>query len=249
MVSNPRLLGCFCLGPPRGKGQWALLPLLQLHWLLPKVPPGWAELGGGWGALVDCFSWGTKPALLEEHPRVVLCRAIFLAAPPPTIGVCVGGGGTLFGANPSGLWLSRRKGKPPAGRDELEFGGQPGATWLRTQPPSGYLPGAWCQAGVVAGVAQRCPRDPRHHSVRRKRPTPGWKRGGGGVRLGSSVGWASDFRSGPDLAVREFEPRVGLCADSSEPGACFGFCVSLSLCPSPAHAHVLSLSVLKRNKP
>uniref|UniRef100_A0ABI7YG44 Uncharacterized protein n=1 Tax=Felis catus TaxID=9685 RepID=A0ABI7YG44_FELCA len=27
----------------------------------------------------------------------------------------------------------------------------------------------------------------------------------------------------------EFEPRVRLCADCSEPGACFGFCVSLSL--------------------
>ena len=45
---------------------------------------------------------------------------------------------------------------------------------------------------------------------------------------------------------REFEPRVGLCADSSEPGARFGFCVSLSLCPSPVHA--LSLSVSKINK-
>ena len=32
--------------------------------------------------------------------------------------------------------------------------------------------------------------------------------------------------------VRGFEPRVGLCADGSEPRACFGFCVSLSLCPS-----------------
>ena len=40
-------------------------------------------------------------------------------------------------------------------------------------------------------------------------------------RLGGSVGWASDFGSGHDLAVREFEPRVGLCADRSEPGACF----------------------------
>ena len=48
-------------------------------------------------------------------------------------------------------------------------------------------------------------------------------------RLGGSVGWAADFGSGNDLAVRGFEPRVGLCADSSEPGACFGFCVSLSL--------------------
>ena len=50
-----------------------------------------------------------------------------------------------------------------------------------------------------------------------------------------------DFSSGHDLTVREFEPHVGLHADSSEPEACFGFCVSLSPCPSPAHA--LSLSV------
>ena len=48
-------------------------------------------------------------------------------------------------------------------------------------------------------------------------------------RLGGSVGEASDFGSGHDLALREFEPRVGLCADCSEPGACFRFCVSLSL--------------------
>ena len=58
-------------------------------------------------------------------------------------------------------------------------------------------------------------------------------------RLGGSVGWTSDFGSGHDLAVREFEPHVGLCADSSEPGACFRFCVSLSL-TLPVHA--LSLS-------
>ena len=50
---------------------------------------------------------------------------------------------------------------------------------------------------------------------------------------GGSVGSACDFGSGHDLSVREFEPRVGLWADSLEPGACFGFCVSLSLCPSP----------------
>ena len=39
--------------------------------------------------------------------------------------------------------------------------------------------------------------------------------------------------SGHDLTVCGFGLRVGLCADSSEPGACFGFCVcvcvSLSL--------------------
>ena len=62
-------------------------------------------------------------------------------------------------------------------------------------------------------------------------------------RLGGSVGGASDFGSGHDLAVCGFEPRVRLCADRSEPGTCFGFCVSLSLCPSPAHALSLSLSV------
>ena len=45
---------------------------------------------------------------------------------------------------------------------------------------------------------------------------------------------------------RGFEPRVRLWADGSEPGACFRFCVSLSLCPSPVHA--LSLSVPKINK-
>ena len=48
---------------------------------------------------------------------------------------------------------------------------------------------------------------------------------------GGSVGEASDSSSGHDLAVQEFEPRVGLCADSSEPGACFGSWVSLSLFP------------------
>ena len=42
--------------------------------------------------------------------------------------------------------------------------------------------------------------------------------------------------------VCEFEPRVGLCADSSKPGACLGFCVSFSLCPSPTCALSLSVS-------
>ena len=60
-------------------------------------------------------------------------------------------------------------------------------------------------------------------------------------------GWCSRLsvrlQPGHDLAVREFEPCVGLWADGSEPGACFRFCVSLSLCPSPVHA--LSLSVPK----
>ena len=61
-------------------------------------------------------------------------------------------------------------------------------------------------------------------------------------------GWLSrlnvplQLRSG--LTVREFEPRIGLCAYSSEPGPPFRFCVSLSLWHSPAH----TLSLSKINK-
>ena len=65
--------------------------------------------------------------------------------------------------------------------------------------------------------------------------------------LGGSVSKASDFGSGHDLAVHEFEPCVGLCAHSSEPGTCFGFCVFPSLCPSSSHTLFLSLC-LKINK-
>ena len=66
-------------------------------------------------------------------------------------------------------------------------------------------------------------------------------------RLRGSVGKVSDFGSGRDLAVHGFESRVRLCADSSEPGACFRFCISLALCPSPAHALSLSVSLSKIN--
>ena len=57
-------------------------------------------------------------------------------------------------------------------------------------------------------------------------------------RLGGSVGWASNFSSGHNLTVRGFEPRVRLCADSLEPGACFGFCVCLSLSFSLFHTNL-----------
>ena len=49
-------------------------------------------------------------------------------------------------------------------------------------------------------------------------------------------------RSGHDLAVCEFEPRVGLCADSSEP-ASDSVCVCVCVCVC-ARAHVcVSLSL------
>ena len=51
--------------------------------------------------------------------------------------------------------------------------------------------------------------------------------------------------SGHYLTAHGFEPSVRLCADSSQPGACFGFCVSLSLCPSPTH--VLSPSLKNKH--
>ena len=56
----------------------------------------------------------------------------------------------------------------------------------------------------------------------------------------------SDFGSGHNLTVHGFEPCIGLCADSSEPAACFRFCDSLSLCPSPAL--FLSLSKINNKK-
>ena len=62
-------------------------------------------------------------------------------------------------------------------------------------------------------------------------------------RLGVSVGWAADFGSAHDLAVREFEPHIGLCADGSEPAACFTFC-SLPLSAPP----LLILSLSLKNK-
>ena len=64
--------------------------------------------------------------------------------------------------------------------------------------------------------------------------------------------WVVQLVKRPTLAqvmisrVPGFEPHVGLSAHSSEPGAYFRFCVSLSLCPIPTHA--LSLSVLKISK-
>ena len=94
-----------------------------------------------------------------------------------------------------------------------------------------YLP--WAPACVAELVHRKepKPRDFKNEAA----GAPGWR-----SRLSVRL------RPGHDLAVREFEPRVRLWADGSEPGACFGFCVSLSLCPSPVHA--LSLSVPKINK-
>ena len=46
--------------------------------------------------------------------------------------------------------------------------------------------------------------------------------------LGGSVGYVSDLGSGHDLTAHGFKPHVGLCADSSESGACFGLCLPLS---------------------
>ena len=60
-------------------------------------------------------------------------------------------------------------------------------------------------------------------------------------RVGGSAGDASSFGSGHDLTVRGLEPRVGLWADSSEPGAGFGFGVSLPLSAPPP----LVLALLK----
>ena len=58
----------------------------------------------------------------------------------------------------------------------------------------------------------------------------------------------SDFGSSHDLTVCGFKPCVGLCADSSETGACFRLCLHLSLCSSPAHALSFCLSKINVKK-
>ena len=63
--------------------------------------------------------------------------------------------------------------------------------------------------------------------------------------LGGSVSRASEFNSGHDFTVHEFKPRVRLCADSADPEACFGFCVSLSLSSPPVLILSLSQKILK----
>ena len=61
-------------------------------------------------------------------------------------------------------------------------------------------------------------------------------------------GWlsqlSSNFSSGHDLTVREFEPHIRLSAVHR---ACFRSSVPLSLCPS--HTHALFLTLSKINKP
>ena len=63
--------------------------------------------------------------------------------------------------------------------------------------------------------------------------------GAGGAWMAQSVGHDSSH----DLVVCGIQPHVGLCVDSSGPRACFGFYVSLSLCPSPTRASSLALSL------
>ena len=72
-------------------------------------------------------------------------------------------------------------------------------------------------------------------------------KGSRGTRVAQSAERPTSAQ-GQDLTVHGFKTRVGLWADSSEPGSCFGCCVSLSLCPSPACAPSLSLSLSLKNK-
>ena len=75
------------------------------------------------------------------------------------------------------------------------------------------------------------------------------------TRVIGAPGWLSwlSLGSGHNLTVGEFtvdefKPCVGLCADSSEPGACFRFFDSLSFCSSPTHTLSPSLKQINVNK-
>ena len=77
------------------------------------------------------------------------------------------------------------------------------------------------------------------HCVR----VPGFKKKKILGHLGGSVGWVSNFGSGRDLTVCEFEPHIRLWADSLEPAL---VSVSSSLSAPPLLA--LSLSLFHKNK-
>ena len=70
-------------------------------------------------------------------------------------------------------------------------------------------------------------------------------------RLGGSVSSASDFGSGRDLTVGEFEPRTGSVLTSQSLEPVFGFCVSLSPCPSlvcPLSPSVSRINIKKKRE-
>ena len=142
----------------------------------------------------------------------------------------------------------------PGGRGGRAHGSQAGWEGTPTHAPSPPQPGLtatppWHFASPACAFRQEEGAGKRE----KKKKHSGEARGRAGTELfaplkkegatgcpGGSVGSASDFCSGHDLTGCGFEPRVGLCADSSEPGVCFGFNVSLSLSvPTPL---VLSLS-------
>ena len=56
----------------------------------------------------------------------------------------------------------------------------------------------------------------------------------------------SDVGSGQDHVVSEFEHRIRLCVGSSEPGACFRFCVHLSAPPTPAFSKINIKKIKKK---
>ena len=86
----------------------------------------------------------------------------------------------------------------------------------------------------------------RRVQVDRRTLEAGWQRV---PRRPNSLGaWMAQLDKRPTsaqvmiFAVCEFKPHVGLCADSSEPGACFGFCVFLSLSLPLPHSCSVCLS-------
>ena len=193
------------------------------------TPFGISSLGSALEA-----GWGVTP---EKEPHRLTFASWLFSTWPPQAGVSPARQQPLLAVSGNRSPTSRRRREPYGLRGMTVTGGE--EAW-----ESGRVTGLRSHVGGDGGVsvvsAVEIPRMIHLVSFRPGAPWPAFLQTP--PLLGSPPG---------------FEPRIRLCADSSEPGACFGFCLSLSLslsvslslsrCPSPAHALSKMNKIKKKN--
>ena len=143
----------------------------------------------------------------------------------------------------SSYWMTKSKRKW-----EVSSNGGAAETWKRGE------------AAVWSQLWKKIPEEhfaSKNNNNMLKHPAGGWShtpnRALKIITRAGAPGWLS--RLSVRLQLRSwshsprFEPRVGLCGDSPELGACYRFCVSLSFCvPHPHHsrAHACTLSLSQK---